>query len=250
LEPFGSELDADIAIRNQLVKNRPDQHIVKMLTVRFLMTIFRPGGTHMARPREFDIDEALERAMNVFWTKGYEGASLQDLLDAMSIARGSLYKAFRDKRSIYLAALDHYDRTEVQRAVDVLRDRSTGDGAARIRLFLEDARAAVIRRHDRRGCFLCNAAVDRAPMDAGIQAKVLAMMKRMESAVAAALSECKQAAQWPAKRRSRTALTLINAYWGLRVLARSGSPAKDLAVVIRTTMQGCGLMMDDRGQST
>jgi TetR/AcrR family transcriptional repressor of nem operon len=48
----------------------------------------------MARPREFDIDEALERAMNVFWSKGYEGASLQDLLDAMNIARGSLYKAF------------------------------------------------------------------------------------------------------------------------------------------------------------
>ena len=72
----------------------------------------------MARPREFDIDQALERAMNVFWTKGYEGASLQDLLDAMNIARGSLYKAFEDKHSVYLAALDRYDRTEIQRAVD------------------------------------------------------------------------------------------------------------------------------------
>ncbi|HET6161162.1 MAG TPA: TetR/AcrR family transcriptional regulator [Dongiaceae bacterium] len=195
----------------------------------------------MARPREFDIDEALEGAMNVFWTKGYEGASLQDLLDAMNIARGSLYKAFQDKRSIYLAALDRYDRTEIQRAVDVLRDRSVGDGAMRVRLFLEDARAAVARRHDRRGCFLCNAAVDRAPMDADVQAKVFGMMKRMESAVAAALAECMQAAQWPAKRRAQTALTLTNAYLGLRVLARSGSPAKDLAAVISATTQGCGL---------
>ena len=201
----------------------------------------------MARPREFDIDEALERAMNVFWAKGYEGASLQDLLNAMSIARGSLYKAFQDKRSIYLAALDRYDRTEVQRAVDVLHDRSAGDGATRIHLFLEDARAAVVRRHDRRGCLLCNAAVDRAPMDPGIQAKVLAMMKRMERAVAAALNECTQAGRWPAKRRTWTALTLITAYLGLRVLARSGYPAKDLAAVIRTTMQGCGLTMNDRG---
>jgi TetR/AcrR family transcriptional repressor of nem operon len=195
----------------------------------------------MARPREFDIDQALERAMNVFWTKGYEGASLQDLLDAMNIARGSLYKAFADKHSVYLAALDRYDRTEIQRAVDVLRDRSAGDGAARIRRFLEDARAAVAQRHDRRGCFLCNAAVDRAPMDAGVQAKVFAMMKRMERAVAAALTESVQAAHWSAKRRAEAALTLINAYVGLRVLARSGFPPKDLAAVIRTAMQGCGL---------
>lgn len=203
----------------------------------------------MARPREFDLDEALDCAMNVFWTKGYEGASLQDLLEAMNIARGSLYKAFQDKHSVYLAALDRYDRTEIQRSVDVLHDPSAGDGATRIQQFLEDARAAVVQRHDRRGCFLCNAAVDRAPMDAGIQAKVLVMMKRMERAVAAALNECAQAADWPAKRRAQTALGLTNAYVGLRVLARSGFSPKDLAAVIRTAMQGCGLMTKDRGQA-
>ena len=194
----------------------------------------------MARPREFDLDEALERAMNVFWTKGYEGASLQDLLEAMNIARGSLYKAFQDKRSIYLSALDLYDRMEIQDTVDALLDRSAGDGAKRVRLFLEGARAPVVR-HDRRGCFLCNAAVDQAPADPEVQTKVLAMTKRMERAVAAALGESSQAAGWPAERRARTALTLTNAYLGLRVLARSGASAKDLAAVIRTTMQGCGL---------
>ena len=115
----------------------------------------------MARPREFDIDAALDRAMQVFWTKGYDGASLPDLLEAMNIARGSLYKAFRDKRSIYLAALDLYDRVEIQQAVDVLGDRGTGDGSGRIRLFLDDARVAVVKRNDRRGCFMCNAAVER-----------------------------------------------------------------------------------------
>ena len=123
----------------------------------------------------------------------------------------------------------------------MLRERSGGDGATRIHRFLEDARAAVVQRHDRRGCFLCNAAVDRAPMDAGIQGKVLAMMKRMERAIAAALDESKQAAHWPAKRRAEAALALINAYVGLRVLARSGFPPKDLAAVIRTALQGCGL---------
>lgn len=194
----------------------------------------------MARPREFDLDEALERAMNVFWTKGYEGASLHDLLEAMNIARGSLYKAFQDKRSIYLSALDLYDRAEIQHTVDALHDRSVGDGARRIRLFLEGARSPVVR-NDRKGCFLCNAAVDQAPADPDVQAKVLAMTKRMERAVAAALADTAQAADWPGERRSRIALTLTNAYLGLRVLARSGASAKDLGAVIRTMMQGCGL---------
>lgn len=194
----------------------------------------------MARPREFDVDEALDRAMNVFWSKGYEGASLQDLLEAMGIARGSLYKAFQDKRSIYLSALDLYDRTEIQETVDALHDRSAGDGARRIRLFLEGARAPVVR-HDRRGCFLCNAAVDQAPADPEVRTRVLAMTRRMERAVSDALSEAARATDWPAERRARTALTLTNAYLGLRVLARSGVSARDLAAVIRTAMEGCGL---------
>jgi hypothetical protein len=87
-------------------------------------------------------------------------------------------------------------------------------------------------------------------MDAGIQAKVLVMMKRMERAVATALSECAQAADWPAKRRGQAALVLTNAYVGLRVLARSGFPPKDLAAVIHMAMQGCGLMTKDRRQAS
>ncbi|NJM33970.1 MAG: hypothetical protein HC850_03830 [Rhodomicrobium sp.] len=58
----------------------------------------------MARPREFDTDEAIEKAMQVFWEKGH-GAALPDLLGGMEIARGSFYKAFSDKKSVYLMAL-------------------------------------------------------------------------------------------------------------------------------------------------
>lgn len=199
----------------------------------------------MARPREFDIDEALERAMQVFWTKGYDGASLPDLLAAMKIARGSLYKAFQDKRSIYLAALDRYDRTGIQQAVDVLGDRGTGDGSARIRLFLESANAAVVRRKDRRGCFMCNAAVEQAPMDAEVRERVVAMMKRMERAVVAALDDSGRALSWSVKRRAQVALMLINAYLGLRILARSGAPPRDLTTVIETTLQSCGVELSD-----
>jgi len=195
----------------------------------------------MARPREFDIDEALDRAMGVFWTKGYEGASLKDLLKAMKIARGSLYKAFKDKHSIYVATLDRYDRTIVQPVVEKLRNPEGGDGLARIRGVLEGARDAVAFRNDRRGCFMCNAAVDQAPADAKIRTKVMAMMKRLEEAIAVALKESKQAARWSAKRRTETARLLLNTYMGLRVLARSGYSAADLTDIIGACLQNWGL---------
>src|SRR5260370_41193475 len=67
----------------------------------------------MARPREFDREEALERATEVFWAKGYASTSTDDLLTAMGIARQSLYNAFQDKRALYLEALERYQRTTI-----------------------------------------------------------------------------------------------------------------------------------------
>src|SRR6201986_529416 len=64
----------------------------------------------MARPREFDRNEALDRATRVFWAKGYASTSTEDLLDAMDIGRQSLYNAFGDKRKLYLEALERYQR--------------------------------------------------------------------------------------------------------------------------------------------
>jgi AcrR family transcriptional regulator len=64
----------------------------------------------MVRPREFDRDQALDRAMRVFWAKGYASTSTEDLLAAMKIGRQSLYNAFGDKRKLYLEALERYQR--------------------------------------------------------------------------------------------------------------------------------------------
>ena len=60
------------------------------------------------RPREFDIDKALDAALNVFWRKGYEGTKLPDLTSAMSINRPSLYAAFGNKEALFRKALDRY----------------------------------------------------------------------------------------------------------------------------------------------
>jgi AcrR family transcriptional regulator len=61
------------------------------------------------RPRSFNIEEALDHALQVFWRKGYEGASLDELTEAMGISRPSLYGAFGDKAGLFKRALDHYE---------------------------------------------------------------------------------------------------------------------------------------------
>ena len=67
---------------------------------------YTPG--HMARPREFDVDEALDRATEVFWKRGYEATSVQDLVDALGVNRASLYGTFGDKAGLFSAVLDRY----------------------------------------------------------------------------------------------------------------------------------------------
>lgn len=194
----------------------------------------------MARPREFDEDAALEAAMGLFWTKGYEAASLEDLLAAMGIARGSLYKAFRSKRDIYLATLARYDRTVVEAAVAMLGDPAGGDGSARIRRFLLSAVETLGRDGDRRGCFLCNAAVDRAQSDPEVAAQVMAMLRRIEGAIATALAESVEGAGRDDAARAETARLLLTAYVGLRVLARAGYPAEELRRIARTRLAQLG----------
>jgi TetR/AcrR family transcriptional regulator, transcriptional repressor for nem operon len=65
----------------------------------------------VARPREFDREEALDHATGVFWAKGFASTSTDDLLTAMGIERQSLYNAFQDKRALYLEVLERYQRT-------------------------------------------------------------------------------------------------------------------------------------------
>ena len=105
---------------------------------------------------------------------------------------------------------------------------------------LEGARDAVAD-NDRRGCFMCNAGIDRAAADPKVQKKVLAMMKRLESGFATALKESRLAASWPPKRRTETARLLLDTYMGLNVLARAGYSPAELSGVIGTFLRDWGL---------
>ena len=117
----------------------------------------------MARSKEFDPKRALAKAMSVFWRLGYEGTSLEALMQEMGIAKQSLYYTFGDKRSLYLKALAYYrDQTngEMKRMLEEIP--SVKDGFAKLLYGM----AAETREQHERGCLLLSANLQRDPKDA------------------------------------------------------------------------------------
>lgn len=180
----------------------------------------------MARPREFDGDSILDKAVEAFRGKGYEGTSLTVLEKATGLGRASLYGAYGDKRALYLAALRRYDATRSLRLLASLNEARTGRAA------LECLFAAVIGEsvRDPRGCLLACAASERAAHDEGVARCVEGNRRRMEGGLAAAILRGR--ADGSVKRRGDDARTaarfLFAAVLGLRALAKAGCGKSEL----------------------
>ncbi len=183
----------------------------------------------MARPRQFDEQQVIENLMQVFWEKGYEATSMQDLVKASGLLKGSLYGAFGDKHALYMAALRHYDRTRIQAGIDMLN----GDGSARqkiARLFdnvIESTRRGVFAG----GCLLCNASLEMAAIDKQVKSEVKTTIRRLKLAVMEALRPTLDNDDQAAS----LAAFVVSAYFGTRVLAKGGAPA----AMIGDTRDGC-----------
>ncbi len=138
----------------------------------------------MARPRQFDAGDALARAMRVFWTKGYEAASLDDLCEATGLNRSSLYGAFGDKRSLYLKALERYEEEALTRVAAALaRPPIRKAFAGFVGRVIDD----IVAGPGRRGCFIGNCAVELTRLDRRIGARVRKSLGRIEATFREAL---------------------------------------------------------------
>lgn len=180
----------------------------------------------MARPREFDIDEALDQAMRVFWSKGYEGTSLSDLVDTVGVKKGSLYKAYGDKRAFYLRVLERYDATEVEQTVQALQ--SAPDALSGIGKLLDGAIVPFEARGDRMGCLLCNASIDQAPFDKGVEERVLHSLARIGAAIEHVLARSANWAGSSLEERQSMARQILATYVALRLFGKAGRPASML----------------------
>ena len=117
----------------------------------------------MARNREFDENDVIEKAVNLFWNKGYNAVSTQDLIDAFGISRSSMYGAYKDKRSLFILALQHYRQTASKGMLDILG--SNLSFIETITLLLTQIIKECITDNQTKGCFIVNTAIELAPHD-------------------------------------------------------------------------------------
>lgn len=142
-------------------------------------TTTRPASRSPGRPREFDIGEALDAALLVFREHGFHAASLGSLGAAMKLTPGSIYKAFDDKRAIFLAAFDRYVDHRHARLQPLLDAEPDGLGkvAALLRFYAESAQGI----EGRRGCLVVGGIVELANHDAATADRVTASLDRLEA---------------------------------------------------------------------
>ena len=183
----------------------------------------------MARPRSFDSDAALDAAQRVFEARGYEAASVQDLVDATGISRSSLYATWGDKHGLFLAVLDRYVEAG-QRQTAGLCQAPPLDA---LRAILE----AWSQPGEARGCLLVNATAECAGRDPATAERAerarLAIRERLASLVrqAQARGEIR-----PERSADDVAGFLTGVLYGLRGLQASGASGADLAVVAQGTL--------------
>jgi TetR/AcrR family transcriptional repressor of nem operon len=183
-----------------------------------------PEQQPRGRPRSFDTEAAVERAMGVFWSRGYHATALPDLLRATKLSRGSLYAAFGDKRSLFLRALDRYVADALTRMDSELAPRSAPvDG---LRAYLAGYAERTSGASGRRGCLLVATAMELAGQDAEVNRRVAGFFKAMEARVAIALSRAKTAGKLADGVEPASAARLLVCFVeGLRVVGKT-APAR------------------------
>ena len=178
------------------------------------------------RPRAFCVDEALDRALDVFWRKGYEGATLPDLTEAMGINRPSLYAAFGNKEQLFRKAMDRYAEGPaafVQQALAQPTARKVAETLLRCKIdMLCDPKTP-------RGCFVVQAALACGDEGECIRDELGALRKSLELAIRRRFQRARKEGDLPASADPAALAAFVSAVGnGLAVQAAGGATRKEL----------------------
>ncbi|MEN2413749.1 TetR/AcrR family transcriptional regulator [Flavobacterium mesophilum] len=181
----------------------------------------------MARTKEFNEDQALDKAIEIFWHKGYNGTSAQDLVNHLGLSRSSLYDTFGDKQKLFVKSLKRYQKQNHDVLIELL------ENAPNIKTAFTDIfkQAVVESLQDRitKGCFMVNSSVELAMHDPEIAKIVHDNQKTVEDIFCKAIKKGQDLGQIPDKQEARSlARFIFNNYSGIRVLARAGERDKQV----------------------
>ena len=189
----------------------------------------------MPRVKEFDPEHALDAAMRVFWEKGYEGTSAQDLCDGTGLGRSSIYATFHSKRELYEQALRRYD------ALADARQREALGGNAPLAERLRAMLGALIDdeldadRPD--GCFAVHAAIEFGGRDPGVTELVEQNFRRTRRRIREAVEDARVAGELPADADASALADYVHSSMnGLRVMARTVPDRRRLSAVADTVV--------------
>lgn len=190
----------------------------------------------MSRNREFDIDLALDQALNAFWLKGYAATSMTDLMAAMGLSKSSFYQCFGSKREALLAALSRYSMREL--AETRLHFNAAGPVAPLLAAWVRHSiDAGACQPSQRCGCLIVNVAVELAPHDREIEDAVCYHLDKLAAFLADVIQRGHADGSMPQRfEPAQSADMLLNLVAGLQVLAKGGVGAHRLAAIVEVQL--------------
>lgn len=192
----------------------------------------------MARPIEFDRLEAVDKAMHVFWQKGYEATSLPDLLDAMGLSKSSFYQSYGSKQELFERSICRYRESVVDEMLRKLEESPSG------RHFIEWAFSEFAARppaaSSTRGCFVMNCASEFGQSHRSIARLVGEGMQEFEDVFLKAIERCQREGDIATDRNAQAlARYLVSSRSGLKTMTKAGVDAatlEDIVDVIHSTL--------------
>ena len=189
----------------------------------------------MARTKDFDESEVLAKAIKLFWQKGYNGTSMQDLVDGLGISRSSIYDTFGDKHQFYLKALCAYRQNAIAIRDQILN--ASVPAKAAIRQLMNLTIDQMIRDKQHKGCFLVNSAVENAPHDKEINAIICQNDRDLENAFYEVIKRGQSNGEIAGKQDPRAvARFLFNNIVGIQVTAKSATDKAAFDDIVNLTM--------------
>lgn len=187
----------------------------------------------MARHKEFEINEVLDKAMYLFWSQGYEKTSMQELVDTMGIHRRSIYDTFGDKHALFIQALQRYQLLQSQRLQHLLEQQVPVIDI--IRIFLE---TTVDNQALPKGCLMVNSGVELGTLDPEVSALVEGAYTHTEQCLLDILVAGQGSGEIQADLDAELlAHYFMNAWLGLRTTVKTAVDQQKLTDIIDTTLR-------------
>jgi TetR/AcrR family transcriptional repressor of nem operon len=189
----------------------------------------------MARTKDFDENEVLTKAIQLFWHKGYNGTSMQDLVDGLGISRSSLYDTYTDKHTLFMKALESYQNSGVAKIQEII-DHS-GSAKETIQKLLEFTTNDLLVDKQQKGCFMVNAEVEVAPHDAEVNKLVCKNEQQMDEAFYQVIRKGQASGEIRNGQDARAlARFIFNAVKGMQVTAKSTTDKSVFDDIIKLTV--------------